>query len=95
MMRGRKPTAAMPATAASEVEGPRLSLVPALRRHGIWIIAGTRLGDTYPCRCGRSRKCDPQYCPCWSRTDAEAMPSGCCAKRRELRAVPDEGRAVA
>lgn len=46
---------------------------------GPWLIAGTPIGEPYPCRCSESLygKCSPLWCPCSGRSD----PQGplCCA----------------
>lgn len=38
-----------------------------------WMIAGTPVEDTYPCRCHESRRgvCSPLWCPCSGRPDPQ------------------------
>jgi hypothetical protein len=48
---------------------------------GVWLVAGTPLDATYPCRCATTKRCNPSYCSCLGRTDIETMPDVCCAKR--------------
>ena len=47
---------------------------------GVWAIAGTDLGDVYPCMCLGDRPCGMR-CPCRGRGDVETMPSFCCGRR--------------
>lgn len=61
---------------------------PAHRRGGVrftgrWVIAGTPLGQPYPCRCelAARRPCSPVYCPCAGRVDLAHVPAGCCGHR--------------
>jgi hypothetical protein len=53
-----------------------------------WLIAGTPIDRTYPCKCVLGQRCKPWYrgcesapCPCAGRTDTDAMPAHCCARR--------------
>ncbi len=48
----------------------------------IWLIAGTPLEDTYPCRCHErlGRTCSPAWCPC-AGYPRPGMPSWCCSYR--------------
>lgn len=48
----------------------------------VWLIAGTKVGETYPCRCAERKysRCSPKYCPCSGRLDADQMPAGCCSR---------------
>lgn len=50
-------------------------------RPGYWIIAGTPVGDPYPCRCHERKyaKCSPMWCPCAGRTDIALTWANCCA----------------
>jgi hypothetical protein len=53
---------------------------------GVWIVAGTPIGEPYPCPCGDARhhKRDPdRFCPCIGRRDLAVLPDGCCAVRVE------------
>lgn len=45
----------------------------------VWLIAGTRLKDEYPCRCHEAKygRCHPAFCPCSGRLD---YGPGCCAR---------------
>lgn len=52
----------------------------------MWLVAGTRVGEPYPCRCSASRKCKttgavPWQCPDVGRTDTQHLPAWCCARR--------------
>lgn len=47
---------------------------------GTWLVAGTDLGDTYPCLCMGMRDCG-RHCPCRGRRDTDQMPPLCCARR--------------
>ncbi len=46
---------------------------------GVWIVAGTRADEPYPCRCHerKYRKCSPAFCPCSGRPDPPSP--DCCA----------------
>jgi hypothetical protein len=53
-----------------------------------WLIAfGHRIDQTYPCRCELGQRCKPWVsggsapCPCAGRTDTDAVPAHCCARR--------------
>jgi hypothetical protein len=52
-----------------------------------WIIAGTLLGQPYPCRCHElspwdTSQCGSRYCACWGRLDTQNVPADCCARRK-------------
>lgn len=49
---------------------------------GRWIVAGTPVGDPYPCRCGERRgdTCSVKWCPCSGRVDLENVPADCCSR---------------
>lgn len=60
------------------------------RRTGVWLIAGTALGQPYPCRCHESRDgwaCANGRCPCAGRTDLVGLTPACCGVRAYLTAV--------
>jgi hypothetical protein len=52
-----------------------------------WLIAGIPRTRTYPCKCVLGQRCKPWVsgsaycCPCAGRTDTDAMPAHCCARR--------------
>lgn len=55
---------------------------------GVWFIAyGHRIDRPYPCLCVLGERCKPYVpgggapCHCAGRTDPEAMPAHCCARR--------------
>jgi hypothetical protein len=52
---------------------------------GRWLIAGTPIGEPYPCRCRNAGRCSaPRQCPCTGRPDPEAGngdPTRCCGFR--------------
>lgn len=57
-----------------------------------WLVAGTDVGDRYPCLC-RKRGCDPVYCPCAGRPDVDDMPAMCCSHRYTVEQVAAARRA--
>lgn len=65
-------------TPALVVDGDRLV--------DVWVIAGTPVGEPYPCRCdelspfGRVQ-CDTKWCPCFGRADTFGTPDDCCGRR--------------
>jgi hypothetical protein len=73
--RGARPLTAAEQHAAEE----------AIRRapKDVWLIAGTPVGRTYPCRCNPDLgACSPLYCPCAGRTDP---PNPFCCAARAMR----------
>jgi hypothetical protein len=55
----------------------------------IWIVAGTPIGDMYPCQCHvrpahargwKTWTCSPAFCPCAGH-EPEGRPADCCAWR--------------
>lgn len=54
---------------------------------GVWLIAGTAVGQPYPCRCAErgGRDCGRAWCPCWGRRDlataGRILPWSCCGWR--------------
>lgn len=68
-------------------------------RTGVWLIAGTALGQPYPCRCssptpgtwsgqwcGFSGFFEPG-CPCFGRTDLRGLTPACCGVRAYLATI--------
>lgn len=55
--------------------------IPAVSGFGPWMIAGTPVGQPYPCRCHESKfgRCSPLWCPCAGRPDI--FPEPCCSGR--------------
>ena len=53
---------------------------PHQRPVGVWMVAGSAVADTYPCRCHGDRACGLR-CPCRGRTDVDKVPALCCARR--------------
>ena len=58
---------------------------------GVWLIAGSKLGETYPCRCHERKydQCSAVFCPCAGRTDPQN--AACCANRYDTAAVVQAG----
>lgn len=48
---------------------------------GVWAIAGTPVGEPYPCRCAErlGDACSAAWCPCAGRVDV--LPAPCCSGR--------------
>lgn len=48
---------------------------------GVWLIAGSKLGEAYPCRCHERKydQCSAVFCPCAGRNDPQT--TTCCANR--------------
>jgi hypothetical protein len=48
-------------------------------RKGVWLLAGTPVGEPYPCRCSERRfgRCSAVFCPCSGRMDPPSP--ACCA----------------
>lgn len=46
---------------------------------GTWVIAGSPIGEPYPCRCNErmGKQCSAAWCPCAGRTDPPN--ARCCA----------------
>lgn len=61
------------------------------KRLGVWLIARTRIDQTYPCRCSLGKPCN-RSCWCRGRTDYDAIPARCCAKPKSEQA--ETGRAA-
>lgn len=55
-------------------------------RTGVWLVTGTALDRSYPCRCGGQggRICGTQWCPCFGRTDLVGLTPACCGVRSYL-----------
>lgn len=51
------------------------------RGTGFWIAAGTPVNEPYPCTCWYS-PCTYDKCPDRMRTEGDALPQGCCGRRR-------------
>lgn len=76
-----------------------VGVLPVGVKTGVWLVAGTRVGEPYPCRCSVVRKCRtsgavPWQCPDVGRTDTQHLPVHCCARRGEPvteTVVPDYG----
>lgn len=78
--RGRKPT---------EVIRARDLDLSQVRR-GVWLWAGTRADEPYPCMCSQWMQLNEytfcgRNCPCAGRADTDHLPEGCCAVRRGRR----------
>lgn len=60
---------------------PAPASTPTRAPLGWWIIAGTDLGQPYPCRCSPPcRSKGERTCPCTGRTDLHpGLPETCCA----------------
>lgn len=53
-------------------------------RKNVWLVAGTSLQQSYPCRCPEKRDrwaCEHGRCPCFGRIDVMRvpLPAACCA----------------
>lgn len=47
---------------------------------GVWLAAGTRIGEPYPCRCDLTGRpsCTSRRCPCWGSAPRPDV-TGCCS----------------
>ncbi|NUT31489.1 MAG: hypothetical protein HOV79_00290 [Hamadaea sp.] len=56
----------------------------------VWFACGAPADRRYPCRCWLGKPCRTATdgkrapCPCWGRTDVDAMPAHCCARKHPL-----------